>query len=132
LYGDDIYIGFDPEDITALELLRKEQWARIKGADDMTLNEKRRARGLDDLPGKIGDSILISGRGVLLGLDGEIISFEGGAPTAGIPAEPGKPGTLGAPPTIQDTAKDAGFRKLLIDSGYSEERADRIIKATRN
>ena len=139
MYGPDIYIAYDPDSIDALEPLRKEKAARVKGETWLTMNEQRRAMGKDDLPKKIGDAILITGRGVLLGLDGEVISFEGGDTTEGVPSAtapdpnnpkpPAKPGKQPKPVDEEEAKSTARFRKLLIDSGYTEERADRIVRA---
>lgn len=57
LYGDDIYIKYDEDAIIALEPRRQQKFDRIKQAEFMTINEKRRALGYEDVEG--GDVLLV-------------------------------------------------------------------------
>jgi len=57
-YGDDsLFLKFDEDSITALETKREQKFNRIKDSDFMTVNEKRRALGMDDIDG--GDVLFI-------------------------------------------------------------------------
>ncbi len=66
LYGEDLYLWYDEEMIPALEPLRKQKAERIANAQYMTVNEKRRAMGLDDVNG--GDVVLVGYNTIPLGL----------------------------------------------------------------
>ena len=68
LYGDDLFLWYDEEMIPALEPLRKEKSTRINASEFMTVNEKRRAMGLDDYEG--GDVLLVASSDVPLELAG--------------------------------------------------------------
>jgi HK97 family phage portal protein len=114
LYGEDLFLWYDEDAIPALEARRKEKADRINASKVMTIDEKREAMGLEALPNKIGEAIMIDGRGVLLGMDGQIISYEGGTPTPGAPTTP-------------DSAK---HREWLESIGYTKERAERLTKLT--
>ncbi|QDV34921.1 phage portal protein [Tautonia plasticadhaerens] len=70
LFGDDLVIWYDEEAIPALEPRRKEKGDRINAATYMTVNEKRRAMGLDDVDG--GDVVLVPSTNIPLELAGEI------------------------------------------------------------
>ena len=63
------------ESIDALEPRRKEKFARVQAAEFMTIDEKRRSVGMDEFPHKLGESLLLSGRGVQLGADGSIVAL---------------------------------------------------------
>lgn len=68
LYGDDLFLWYDEEMIPALEPRRKQKADRINAAEYMTINEKRRAMGLDDVEG--GDVVLVSSSDIPLDLVG--------------------------------------------------------------
>jgi len=46
LYSEELHIDFDRDSISALTSKREDMWAKIAGADFMTLNEKRALVGL--------------------------------------------------------------------------------------
>lgn len=48
-FGDDIFVGFDTDKVEALAPRRERIWERVTKADFMTVNEKRKALGLDAL-----------------------------------------------------------------------------------
>ena len=76
LYGDKLYLDFDRDAIDALQEDRAKVWERMKGADFLSINEKRAGTGYDDF-GPAGDVILVSATLLPLGADaGEIT--EGG------------------------------------------------------
>ena len=50
-FGTDLCIGYDMDAIEAFAPRREKAWARISGADFMTVNEKRIALGLSPLDG---------------------------------------------------------------------------------
>jgi phage portal protein BeeE len=93
LYGEDLYVWYDEEMIPALETRRKEKAERINAASYMTVNEKRRAMGLDDVEG--GDVIFVPSTNVPLELAGQI----------DLP-EPGSPADQGGEPATDDPEDD--------------------------
>lgn len=70
LYGDDLFLWYDEEMIPALEPLRSAKATRINAASYMTINEKRRAMGLDDVEG--GDVIFVPTTSIPLELAGQL------------------------------------------------------------
>jgi len=125
LYGDGVVLWYDEETIPALEPLRKQKADRVNAATTMTINEKRRAMGQDDLPSHIGDAILLDGRGILLGLDGSIVAL--GVNANADPAQdPLADGYTGPPPA--PAADAAKHRALLEKHGYTPEKAERLTK----
>lgn len=50
-FGADLRLDIDREAITALQAERTATWERLRTADFLTINEKRRLIGLDPLPG---------------------------------------------------------------------------------
>lgn len=77
LYGDGLFLWYDEEMIPALEPLRKEKATRINAAEYMTINEKRRAMGLDDIEN--GDTLLVASSDVPLDLVGAVPLSEPGS-----------------------------------------------------
>jgi HK97 family phage portal protein len=134
LYGPDLYLWYDEETIPALEPRRKEKFARVQGAEFMTIDEKRRAVGMDTFPHDLGKSLLLSGRGVLLGEDGSIVALGINAnvdpaddPLAdGNRAKPAASPITGEPNAGQQTP--AKHKAWLIENGYTPERAERLTK----
>lgn len=123
LYGDDVILWYDEETIPALEPLRKQKADRINASTTMTLNEKRRAMGLDDLPGDLGNVLVLDGRGILLGMDGSIVSL-----TTNVNTDPSLDPLID-PTAVQPDPQAAAKHKLwLMGQGYSEERAERLTK----
>lgn len=57
LYGTDFYLDCDKDSIPALTLRKEETRASLKQTDWMTVNEKRKADGLDAIEG--GDVVLV-------------------------------------------------------------------------
>lgn len=78
LYGEDLFLWYDEETIPALEPLRKQKADRVNAAGYMTINEKRRAMGLDDTEG--GDVLLVPSTNIPLELAGEVSLPEPGSP----------------------------------------------------
>lgn len=70
LYGEDLFFWYDEEMIPALETRRKQKADRINAAGYMTINEKRRAMGLDDVEG--GDVVLVQSSTIPLDLAGAV------------------------------------------------------------
>jgi HK97 family phage portal protein len=140
LYGDDLYLWYDEDSIAALEPRRKEQFTRVQGAEFMTITEKRRATGMDDFPHKLGDALLLSGRGVLLGEDGSIVALSINTNVDSVndpltdtyqPAKPGSPQAsdqTGAPAEPPQQPTPAKYRAWLQKEGYTPERAERLAK----
>jgi HK97 family phage portal protein len=54
-FGDHLKLAFDKDEISALSPRREEAWARVQGAEFLTLNEKRAAVGYAPLEG--GDEL---------------------------------------------------------------------------
>jgi HK97 family phage portal protein len=57
-FGDNLRLDYDRDQIGALQEDLEKLWNRVSAAPDLTVNEKRRARGYDDIEG--GDVIMIS------------------------------------------------------------------------
>ncbi|WP_152051814.1 phage portal protein [Tautonia marina] len=99
LYGEDLYVWYDEEMIPALETRRKEKAERINAASYMTINEKRRAMGLDDVEG--GDVIFVPSTNVPLELAGQI-----DLPEPGSQADQGGEPATDAPEDDTDDPED--------------------------
>ena len=119
LYGEDIILWYDEETVPALEPLRKAKFERLKLADWMTVNEKRRASGEDDIEG--GDVVFVPFNSIPLNLAGDSVHIAPGndLPTDAKPAD--------AQPTA-DPATAAKRKQWLIANGYTPERAERLTK----
>jgi HK97 family phage portal protein len=78
LFGEDLYLWYDEEMIPALEPLRQQKATRVNASGYMTINEKRRAMGLDDIEG--GDVVLVQASNVPLELAGSTNISEPGSP----------------------------------------------------
>lgn len=57
-FGEDIRLGYDPDEIPALAPRRAEKWERLSQADFLTVDEKREAVGYEATAG--GDQVLVS------------------------------------------------------------------------
>jgi HK97 family phage portal protein len=125
LYGDDLVLGYDSDSIDALEPMRKQKFDRVQKAEFMTLDEKRRATGMDSFPHKLGQSLLLTGRGVLLGEDGSIVALgiNQNVDSVNDPLTDTYEGPAKVPPDAP-----AKHRDWLIKQGYTPERADRLTK----
>lgn len=89
LYGEDLYLWYDEEMIPALEPRRKEKADRIQNARYMTVNEQRRAMGLDDAKG--GDVILVGYNTVPLELIDESVMLQNQLAEPGSEADEDEP-----------------------------------------
>ncbi len=129
LYGDKLYLWYDEESISALEPRRKEKFARVQAAEFLTIDEKRRAVGQDNFPHKLGESLLLSGRGVLLGADGSIVALaiNANVDSANDPLTDGYEGPAKVPPNPAQPPP-AKHKAFLIAQGYTIERAERLTK----
>lgn len=70
LFGEDVFLWYDEEQIPALEPRRKEKSKRINDAEYMTINEKRKAMGMEKHAEPNADDIFISANDVPLKLAG--------------------------------------------------------------
>jgi len=77
LYSDNVTLWYDEDMIPALEPLRQMKAQRIEASTTMTINEKRRAMGLEDVAG--GDEILVDSGKIPLALVGDMGLSETGA-----------------------------------------------------
>ncbi len=118
-YGDGVILWYDEETIPALEPLRKAKFERLKSADWMTVNEKRRASGEDDIEG--GNVVFVPFNSIPLNLAGDSVHV---APGNDLPPD-AKPSD--APP-IPDPAAAEKHRAWLETLGYTPERAERLTK----
>ncbi|WP_020471480.1 phage portal protein [Zavarzinella formosa] len=124
-YGDDLYLWYDEESIAALEPRRKEKATRIQSSTYMTIDEKRHAMGLDSLPNKLGEALVLDGRGILLGMDGSILALAVNANTD--PSQDPLINPDAVPPVDpNDPEAAAKHRAWLVKNGYTEERAERL------
>lgn len=110
LYGEGLFLWYDEEMIPALEPLRKAKAERINAASYMTINEKRRAMGLDDEDG--GDVIFVPTTSIPLDLAGQI-----DLPEPGSEADQGQQGNpINATPgtgNVQQTALNGAQMQAL-------------------
>ena len=60
LFGDDLELDVDLDDVPALALRREKVWTRLQAADFLTINEKRARAGLSPIEG--GDRLPARGR----------------------------------------------------------------------
>lgn len=88
LFGDDITIVQDIENLPALAGVRKDRWNMVKEATWMTINEKRAATGFDKLPEKEADAVLIPS--TLVPLEGILDAPTEALGPDGQPLEPGE------------------------------------------
>jgi len=51
MYGEDLYLDFDPDEVSALAVRRDMQWNKLKNTDFLTINEKRHAVGYAPIEG---------------------------------------------------------------------------------
>lgn len=57
-YGDELYLDYDRDSVEALELKRQAVWDKVDKSTDLTINEKREAKGYEKIEG--GDVLLVS------------------------------------------------------------------------
>lgn len=86
LYGDGLFLWYDPEMIEALEPLRKAKGERINAAAYLKTDEKREAMGYEPLDDDIGQQVLVQSSMIPLELAGAMPDL----PEPGSPAD-GKP-----------------------------------------
>lgn len=65
-FGDDLMLAYDVDDIEALHEERDKEWGRIDASSELTLNEKREAKGYPPHPD--GDVILVPATMIPVGL----------------------------------------------------------------
>jgi len=51
MYGEDLYLDYDPDEVSALAVRRDTQWNKLQSADFLTVNEKRHALGYGPIEG---------------------------------------------------------------------------------
>jgi len=51
MYGDDLELDYDPDEVSALAVRRDTQWNKLQGTDFLTINEKRHAVGYGPIEG---------------------------------------------------------------------------------
>jgi HK97 family phage portal protein len=51
MYGEDIELDFDPDEVSALAVRRDTQWNKLQSTDFLTINEKRHAVGYGPIEG---------------------------------------------------------------------------------
>lgn len=66
IVGDNVFIMYDAESIPALQSIAGQKRASLEAVSFMTINEKRREAGLDDVEG--GDVILVDSNKVPIGI----------------------------------------------------------------
>jgi HK97 family phage portal protein len=87
LLGKDVHITPDLDQVDALAVEREAQWDRIEKSSSMTINEKRKARGLDPVDG--GDELYVGSGQLPISHDATV---KGGAAPEDDAIEPKKPG----------------------------------------
>lgn len=65
-YGKTLKIGYDADNLEALAPERKELWDRLRFSEDLTVNEKRVAKGYEKTKDPNGDKIIIRTNFMLL------------------------------------------------------------------
>lgn len=78
MYGDGLYLWYDEAGIPALEPMRNAKATRVNAATYMTINEKRREMGLDDIAG--GETVFVQASTIPLEMAGVIDLPEQGSP----------------------------------------------------
>lgn len=73
--GAQLYLDYDVSDIEALTENKNDLWARLDSAKDMTINEKRKARGLQEIDN--GDVLLLSAADIPVAPE-DLMMFAGG------------------------------------------------------
>lgn len=68
-FDEKLELRPDLDQIPALEAKRQARFERVQDADFMTIDEKRRVAGLEPLPKKLGEQVLVSAAMVPLGYD---------------------------------------------------------------
>lgn len=58
MFGDDVRLCYDRDDIEALKENQTELWSRIDASPELTLDEKRQAKGYEPLPDGAGEVVL--------------------------------------------------------------------------
>lgn len=128
-YGDNVELGYNKDDIEALQPKRDALWTRVNEATDLTVNEKRELRGYDPIPpDEGGDSILVSTSMTTL----EAVEMEAQAPVPD-PAlldngEPGDPSQMD-PPVDPNMAADDSSKSFKRFNPQSDRERNRIWKA---
>lgn len=80
LYGEDLFLWYDPDTIDALEPLRAAKSDRLNRATFLTPNEKREGAGYDKLDSEMADTLLVPSSSVPLDLVGAMNLNEPGSP----------------------------------------------------
>ena len=57
MFGDDIFLDFDKDQIEALQPRRQKKWENVSQADFLTINEKRDALGFDKIEDPLADEL---------------------------------------------------------------------------
>lgn len=70
LYGDNLVLDYDRDEINALQEDREKVWMRVQNATWLTINEKRAATGYDEIDG--GDVVLVPANLIPLGADTQV------------------------------------------------------------
>ena len=140
LYGDEsLELGYDQDKLDALEPMRKDKSARVQLAEFMTIDEKRNAMGMDDFPHKLGQSLLLTGRGVLLGADGSIVALAINANNTpdqdplldgngAVLPKPAAPNVADPAQSVPNPAKARKYFEFLKSQGVDEIRAKRLSR----
>lgn len=81
-FGEDLYFKLDLDSVDALHEARKDEWGRIDASEDLTVNEKRDAKGYEAIEGPAGDLIVLKSAGIVITGEGEIL-----VPTTLIPID---------------------------------------------
>lgn len=135
LFGDDIRIVQDIENLPALAEVREKRWTMVAAANWMTTNEKRKAVGMDELPDKEANEVLIPSTlvpltGVLdkpepaLGPDGKPLPGQEGGDDEEDDAEESDDPPAGGKP-------DAPPKKTLLDELFEKAIAAEERKASK-
>ncbi len=126
MYGANLWLDYDTEEIEALAPLRASRWAQVQAATFLTVNEKREATGYDAIPG--GDVIILLNTNATLDeVTAEAVpepvqpvkppgAAVGGGAT-GQPANDASDTDEGAPTPAPDAAADAGASGMPSGDG---------------
>lgn len=121
LFGEDVFLWYNEEQIPALEPRRKELFDRLNGASFLEINEKREAAGKEAVDG--GDAIFVPATDIPLELAGIVDPRMHPVLAGDTPAQESEAESEGAPTGAETQAK---FRQRLEGWGYSKARAEHL------
>jgi HK97 family phage portal protein len=113
---EGMYFAPDIDSIDALQEARKDEWERVRSADTLTVNEKRRAMRYDAIEGRGGGLIIHSSGIVIDSEDGQVF-----LPATLMPIDEAVAGAGGDGDGDGDGDDAAGWGKSATEPGPTEQ-----------